>query len=968
MKYELPNNHGLSDSIIETLVFRDNDTFSLTDIQYESLKQGVGLGKSALVVAPTSTGKTHIALWAIAKGLENNRNTVYLVTHRALAKQKFDDFKNLILNSFLDGSAPDLVLATGDAVENADGDIPPSPLTSRLIVATYEKYLALLSASGVPSDLSNSVIVCDEIQLIGDKHRGQNVEVLLTLIRSAKWNQFVGLSAVLKNRDAQNLANWLDVTLVNKSTREKHLQYECWSPNGIAIVSTKDPETIQEGYAIPPDISCDPLSILNALLRQEEPPMPIIIFCMRKSDVYDLANKFISDYCKEKKQKQLSLAFDGFPETNATDELPKMFSRGIGIHSADLTDEERHVVEVHLSGSQLDAVFATSTLAAGVNYPLGAAIFSKWTRWSFDRRQYVPIETDEFHNMAGRVGRMGFQHEQGRVIFTANSAQLLQAKQYLKLDALPTIKPRIDPKRFNQLALQLVSSGLCTSKADIKGLVCETFSALIEKDENLNSYERWPIELSEAVDGLVDEGLLIQTVAGNLTATPVGKAIGYSGLLPETGIYILNYVAKKVENLICLLPQSINSGDLSRLAFLVFCSCFCSPEFRPRNGKPATRILPYPLNDYNFDASLYNDDLPESPWIADPLPINAAKLCLDWINGTELRTLEKYENNLSAGMILEMCRNLIWALRGMASIITAAADEKVPVDARPKALRVYSTDLNRLGRLPRVVHRLSFRVLEGLPDEVLWMNELNSVELDFHLSRSEILALKSQNVISPEHVMQGSPEFDKGRKAAFIHTNAKPSAQQKANRLRDICRNWKKRQREKVAEKHIRRAKQCFNVDIISSFYKSKGKEFEKIFERILGLFDISYDKLDDNKKPGAPDYLVYLLDSSPLVIELKSKDGDDLIDYNKAVKVLASSEIYGHSDKFCVTLCHPGVDPSVPMLITACGRLSVVESIDIGEAFIRLCEGTLTQRQLWQWLASPGQALISDLPYRNYN
>ena len=51
-------------------------------------------------------------------------------------------------------------------------------------------------------------------------------------------------------------------------------------------------------------------------------------------------------------------------------------------------------------------------------------------------------------------------------------------------------------------------------------------------------------------------------------------------------------------------------------------------------------------------------------------------------------------------------------------------------------------------------------------------------------------------------------------------------------------------------------------------------------------------------------------------------------------------------------------------MAIASCDRLSVVEVSDFGEALLRLRAYKLSARQLWQWLASPGQALISDLPY----
>lgn len=91
------------------------------------------------------------------------------------------------------------------------------------------------------------------------------------------------------------------------------------------------------------------------------------------------------------------------------------------------------------------------------------------------------------------------------------------------------------------------------------------------------------------------------------------------------------------------------------------------------------------------------------------------------------------------------------------------------------------------------------------------------------------------------------------------------------------------------------------------------------------------------------------------------------MVDYNRALDVLAASEIHGSRRTLCVTLCNPGVDPSVPIVITECGRLSVVETSDLGEALLRLYEGVLTQEQIYKWLASPGQALATDLPFRAY-
>jgi helicase len=170
-----------------------------------------------------------------------------------------------------------------------------------------------------------------------------------------------------------------------------------------------------------------------------------------------------------------------------------------------------------------------------------------------------PIPGSEFHNMAGRVGRMGFSHEHGRVIFFADEETVADAHTYLNLGQLPHLDARVTSERFNQLALQLVASGLCGSRHEVEGLVYGSFSAVREQEQNIRGLEIWSRELNQAIDQLVEQGLLLQTSLGRLVATPVGKAIGYSGLLPETGVFLLNYVVSK---------SSILAGHLQRFQVL----------------------------------------------------------------------------------------------------------------------------------------------------------------------------------------------------------------------------------------------------------------------------------------------------------------------------------------------------------------------------------------------------------------
>ncbi|MFM0437570.1 DEAD/DEAH box helicase [Paraburkholderia strydomiana] len=964
MKFELPANHGLSAKTLESLVFHDSDGVSLTDSQFSALNAGVGRGKSALVVSPTSTGKTQIALWAIAHGLEQNCRTVYLLTHRALARQKFDDFRSLLIDSHLGGDPTSLVIATGDYVEAADGSVPRNPLQAPLVVATYEKYLALLSASGIPSDMSSTVVVCDEIQLIGDEHRGQNVEVLLTLLRNAGWKQFVGLSAVLQARDAQELAHWLGVALVSEHRREKQLRYECWTGAGIFSVETGSPENITQ-TAHDAGVRFDVLSILTGLLRQRPAPSPIIVFCTSRKQTYDLADAHFKSVSNGV-AGQMSLAFDAFPATSANSLLAQYLPFRFAVHSADLTEEERSVIEQHLLDGKLDVVFATTTLAAGVNFPLGAAIIS-WERWNGDQRIREPIPAAEFHNMAGRVGRMGFEHEHGRVIFLAPQEQQARAaRQYLDLGSLPLLESRISPSRFDQLALQLVASGLCSSRSEVDRLVKSTLSGLREEDRNNAAFSSWSEILEQSIDYLLQETLLLEASSGRLVATQLGKAVAHSGLLPETGIVLIRHMARQAPMLSSYLPSPTTTGEPDKLAFLTVAACFSSPEFRNGQREKRTRFLPYQLGErFLLNAEPYKAELIEPVWQSDPDPINAAKITVDWINGATLRDLESSFETLSAGNLRDMFRNLCWILQGIASIIEAATDVRTQGAVTPSYLAIPDNELADLRKLPRYIRRLATRTAEGLPDDVIWMTWLNMRGAPFTLTRTEILGLRLRGFTSLDQLMLGTQEADQVRLSVF--EKVQPSPHAKANWLRDASRQWKQQQRQRTAERHAIRAKRCPHAQQVDTYYTSRGTAFEDAFETAMQLLSIRFRRLDDKTVTGAPDYLLELTESPPLILELKSKLNEKLVDYNSAVEVLAASEIHGYRGAFCVTLCHPGVDPSVPSVINACGRLSVVESHDLGEALLRICEGNLTQAQLWQWLATPGQAKADDLPFRTY-
>ncbi len=129
----------------------------LTHIQELAFQEGVDQGESMVVCAPTSSGKTLIGEVAMLCGIRRGRTALYLVSHKALAEQKFEDFKERYGQQSGASQTARVAVSTGDRDE---GEAEP-----QLVVATYEKALALVI--GDTFNIGNTVVVADELQIPG---------------------------------------------------------------------------------------------------------------------------------------------------------------------------------------------------------------------------------------------------------------------------------------------------------------------------------------------------------------------------------------------------------------------------------------------------------------------------------------------------------------------------------------------------------------------------------------------------------------------------------------------------------------------------------------------------------------------------------------------------------------------------------------------------------------------------------
>jgi len=180
---------------------------TLRPAQEKSIKKGLLDRKNLLVCTPTASGKTLIAEFAALKSiLEGNGKAIYIVPLKALASEKYKDFKKRY-----DGIAK-VALSIGDFDSN-DSHL----IDYDLIITTSEKLDSLIRHHAPWLSLVSTIII-DEIHLLNDAERGPTLEILITILRQLlKKAQIIGLSATIGN--PKELAEWLNAELVEDDWR-----------------------------------------------------------------------------------------------------------------------------------------------------------------------------------------------------------------------------------------------------------------------------------------------------------------------------------------------------------------------------------------------------------------------------------------------------------------------------------------------------------------------------------------------------------------------------------------------------------------------------------------------------------------------------------------------------------------------------------------------------------------------------
>ncbi|RMF55917.1 DEAD/DEAH box helicase [Candidatus Woesearchaeota archaeon] len=175
---------------------------TLRPAQEKAVRKGLLEGKNLLVCTPTASGKTLIAeLAGVSSILKREGKCVYIVPLKALASEKFKDFKRKY------SSLLRIALSIGD-LDSAE----PHLIDYDFIIVTSEKLDSLIRHHS-PWLRDVKVVIIDEIHLLDDASRGPTLEILITTLRHLLKNlQVIGLSATIGN--PEELAEWLNANLI----------------------------------------------------------------------------------------------------------------------------------------------------------------------------------------------------------------------------------------------------------------------------------------------------------------------------------------------------------------------------------------------------------------------------------------------------------------------------------------------------------------------------------------------------------------------------------------------------------------------------------------------------------------------------------------------------------------------------------------------------------------------------------
>ena len=346
--------------------------FTLYPHQEEALIEIVS-GANVILSAPTGSGKSLVATGAHLAALARAERTFYTAPIKALVSEKFFGLCDIF--------GPDEVgMMTGDGTVNGDAPI---------ICCTAEVLANIALRDGAAADVGQ--VVMDEFHYYADPERGWAWQVPLVELPQA---QFLLMSATLGD------VSRFEGDLSRRTGRQTAVVSSAERPVPLSFSFAMTPlhETVQE------------------LLATHEAPIYIVHFTQAAAIEQAQALMSVNVCTRAEKDAIAELIgrfrfSSGFGKT-----LSRLVRHGIGVHHAGMLPKYRRLVETLAQAGLLKVICGTDTLGVGINVPIRTVLFTALSKYDGTRTRLLMAR--EFHQIAGRAGRAGFD-TMGRVVVQA---------------------------------------------------------------------------------------------------------------------------------------------------------------------------------------------------------------------------------------------------------------------------------------------------------------------------------------------------------------------------------------------------------------------------------------------------------------------------------------------------------------------------------------------------------------------
>lgn len=497
--------------------------------QEKALERGLlNTNKNMVIATPTASGKTFIAVLAIIKNLlENRGKTIYLVPLRALAREKYKEFRELF-DLEIEGHKPFITVSTGDY------DTPGHELAKAdIIIATNERMDSLLRHRPQWMNMI-SLVVADEAHIIGLIDRGPVLESLLTrLMVEYPDIRIILLSATIRNTD--DFSRWLRAEIVSSGWRPVPLREGILS-NHVVVYSDYSEKPV-------PKITGDPiLDVAVSCIREGG---QVLIFTQTRREAVGKARKYgefmrnRSGLLSRDALEELGRVSEEILGATEVTELSELLANtvlyGVAFHHAGLHPAHREIIEREFLAGKIKILTATPTLAAGVNLPSRHVIITYTTRRRLGG-YHENISVFEYKQMAGRAGRPQYDPYGEALLYTKyeNLVDIL-IEDYIKSDIEPIESQLLKGENLDMTILGLVSSYRVLRSEAVSSFIYNTLCYLQYNEARINK------KLSRSIHHLVDGGLVrYDSGRDRFSITPIGERAAQLYILPSTAIYFVS--------------------------------------------------------------------------------------------------------------------------------------------------------------------------------------------------------------------------------------------------------------------------------------------------------------------------------------------------------------------------------------------------------------------------------------------